>query len=81
MCAAGQRKTKRLPYLLGMCCPQFKGSVSFCKEKLVRKCTGESIREDLHLRSVQGSVTDDLEVTQLGQDNDLRCACSHLKRL
>lgn len=36
----------------------------------MRKCTGESIREDLHLRSVQGSVTDDLEATQLGQDNE-----------
>lgn len=37
----------------------------------MRKCTGESIREDLHLRSVQGSVKDSLEATQLGQDNEL----------
>lgn len=31
---------------------------------------GES-REDLHLRSVQGIVKDNLEVAQLGQDNEL----------
>lgn len=37
----------------------------------MRKCTGESIGEDLNFRSVQGSVKDHLETTQLGQDNEL----------
>lgn len=69
MSAAGQEKVKKLTRLLGMCCPQFKGSV--CKEEFVRKCTGGSIREDVHLRSIKKSVKDDLEVAQLGQDNEL----------